>query len=351
MSKRQELIQSLAIQEANNLEAQTVFNEITSKTTTVFKGSIRCDICSSEDIVETREGFVCRDCGICLEMQRLVYHPPHNILITQNDILRYYTMIGTPNELKNSPFHRQLARLQKHQQIVKNKKEIQRDAKIEISRIFSFLKLFDGKRDHVYRFFKEIRDQIKPGTKYRAVEKLIPLSIYFWCKNNNISINEQELLKISRISKKDFRAFKLVIYNYLADYKNRTRKPYIIQKIYELTESFKLDMNFYYTSKEILYKLWDILKITKDDVIAGVVMSITTLCLFERQILVSDICKKLGIRPSTIQFQVKNRIINRFKIKGFTSLVKSRALLKEIMIKLGLIKEMEVIKENVRARI
>ena len=32
---------------------------------------LECDICSSEDIVDTKEGYVCRNCGIVLEVQKL----------------------------------------------------------------------------------------------------------------------------------------------------------------------------------------------------------------------------------------------------------------------------------------
>ena len=32
-----------------------------------------CDVCGSIDIVKEREGYICRDCGIVLEIQKLEY--------------------------------------------------------------------------------------------------------------------------------------------------------------------------------------------------------------------------------------------------------------------------------------
>ena len=49
------------------------------------------------------------------------------------------------------------------------------------------------------------------------------------------------------------------------------------------------------------------------------------------------IADKIGIKMSTIQSQVKKRIIEPLRVPGFTSLVKSSELLKEVMRKLRLI--------------
>ena len=107
-------------------------------------------------------------------------------------------------------------------------------------------------------------------------------------------------------------------------------------------------MNFYYQAKNILYKLWESINNTKDDVIAGVVASVSVLCSFKGKISVNAICKKLGIRMSTIQSQVKKNIFDRFKISGFISLIQSSDVLKQIMAKLGLVKaEMEIDEKKV----
>jgi hypothetical protein len=166
----------------------------------------------------------------------------------------------------------------------------------------------------------------------------VPLTIYFVCKFENISINEAELLEVSKISKKDFYAFKLQILNFFPEYVERDRKTYVLQKILELTEHFNLGMEFYFQSKKILFRLWKNIKNTKDEVIAGLVASISVLCAFKsKDISVSAICNKLGIKMSTIQSQVKRRIFDQFQIEGFTTLIKSSELLKKVMAKMGLL--------------
>ena len=220
-----------------------------------------------------------------------------------------------------------------------NKQTVLDKARIEISRIFTILNLPEAHKDIVFEKFKKIRKGLNPGTKYRNPEKLVPIAIYFTLKLQNISVNEKELLEVSKISKKDFNAFKLQIQNFIPKYTERNRKEYILQKVFEIAEHFKLGMPFYYQSKKILYKLWEGIKCTKDDVIAGLVASISILCSFKDQVNVNSVCKRLGIKMSTIQSQVKKRIINRLKITGFVSLVKSSDLLRKVLAKMGLMEE------------
>ncbi len=274
-----------------------------------------CDACGSTNIAETREHYVCRSCCVVLEVKKLEYHRPYN-----NDIVQYAklgtTKIGSLRERLRNPNLVKLERLNNINSIKNNEKAVAEKAKIEISRIFNSLDLPRSYKEAAFKCFKNIYKGLKPGTKFRGVQKLVPICIYFCMKFNNISISESKLLSVSKISKKDFNAFKLQIHDFFPKYKERNRKDYILQKVLEITERFQLDMLFYYQSKKILYKLWNDIKNTKDDVVAGLVASISALCSYEK-VTVSAICKELNIKSSTIQFQVKQRIFERFRIAGF----------------------------------
>ncbi|MHA1981529.1 MAG: hypothetical protein ACTSXN_10625, partial [Promethearchaeota archaeon] len=154
---------------------------------------------------------------------------------------------------------------------------------------------------------------------------------------------EQELLEISQITKKEFNSFKLQLHAYFPSYQNRDRKDYVLKKIYQITEEFELGMEFYHTARKIMYKFWKAIKSTKDDVIAGVVCSIIALCDKEIGLKVNAICSHLGIQMSTIQRQVEHNVFNRLRIRGFTSLVRSSELLKNVMVDLGLVEPEEEI--------
>lgn len=300
--------------------------------------SLNCDICGSRNIGETNEGYVCRDCGIVLEIQRLEYHLPYNEKKIQNAPLGP-TQIGFKRERMRSPKVLQLTRLNKLNCLKENKERIIEVAQKEINRIIEILKLnftIEMKKK-ILDITIKIRKRLGKGTKYRNVEKLIPIILYVYCKLYHISINYKELLEVSKIEKREFFSFLKQINSFLPKYNLRNRKEYISQKMLEITEHFNLEMDFYYQSKKILNELWNLINCTKDDVIAGVVCSITVLCNYKNEIKVKNICDKLDVEMSTIQGQIKKNVFEKMNISGFTSLVRSADLLKKAMEQLGII--------------
>jgi len=308
------------------------------------EASLQCDVCGSDNITQNESGYVCKECGIMLDLQILEYHKPYN-----QDILQYAplgkTQIGSATERVQNPKSYQLKRLNKLDSIKSNEENVKIKAMIEINRIFEVLSLPESDKGKVIGNFMEIRSKIIRGTKYRSPEKLVPLVIYFTCKYDCKPIDEQALLAVSNIDKKDFQSFKLQICEFKPEYKERNRREYIVQKILEITEHFGLGMYFFYQSKKVLDMLWEIVKNTKDNVIAGVVTSISALCLPGKLVTVSEICNRLNIRMSTIHKQVERKIFEKLRIPGFVSLVKSAHLLKEVMQKLGILME-EFTKDN-----
>ncbi|MFW9828883.1 MAG: TFIIB-type zinc ribbon-containing protein [Candidatus Thorarchaeota archaeon] len=300
--------------------------------------SLQCEICGSENITQNEAGYVCKECGIMLDLQILEYHRPYNQDIIQYDPLGK-TQIGFTKERMQNPQSYQLSRLNRLDSIKSNEENVKIRAMIEMNRIFEALSLPESDKKNVFSNFVQIRSKIGHGTKYRSPEKLIPIVIYFTYKFDCKPIDEKTLLEVSNIDKKDFQSFKLQIYDFKPEYKERNRMEYVCQKVLEITEHFELGMYFFYQSKKILDKLWDIIKNTKDNVIAGVVTSISALCLPKKLISVSEICRKLNIRMSTIHKQVERKIFERFRVLGFVSLVKSAELLKEVMLKIGVIME------------
>lgn len=301
---------------------------------------ISCDICNSANIQEIAEGYVCGDCGVVLEILKLQYHHPYDDSNVQYAPLGK-TQIGTTGERNCSPNAHHLRSLNKLNSLQNNEKLVCNRARDEIKKIFGHLQLPKSYEKTIFKQFKKTRSQFRPGTKFRSVEKLVPIVIYHTFKLENIVINSAELLNVTGIDKKEFNAFKLQYRKYNNEYKTRNRQEYVVQKILQITESFGLGMEFFYTSKKIMYKLWELIKNTTDEVIAGVTTSISALCSYKDEVSVHSLCKKLGIRMSTIQFQVRERIFKGLKVDGFESLVRSRDLLRMIIEKLGLLEPKE----------
>ena len=307
-----------------------------NKSRTLVDPTYQCDICGSYDLVETREGFTCRACGIVLEAQKLEYHRPYDADVVQHAVLSK-TQIGFKSERRKSKYSAKLEGLSRIDASRSTEENVLITAKVEIKRILTALGFSLNDFNVILSKFKENRAQLGKGTKYRSAEMLVPCVIYAYYKENNKPVREKDLLEVSKISKKDFNAFKFSIIRIWPEYQERDRKQYIIERILEVSEHFKLGMPFYYQSRRILNRFYDSIKNTKDDVIVGLVTSITLLCSQKKEVSVCAICDRLGIKMSTIHRQVERRVIQRFKVPGFKTLVKSAVLLKKVMQKLGVL--------------
>ncbi|TXT58835.1 MAG: hypothetical protein BAJALOKI1v1_1540002 [Promethearchaeota archaeon] len=294
-----------------------------------------CDLCQSTEIIETSQGYVCSNCGFVLELPRMKYNRPYEKDRIHHAIPSGTTKIGSQKERicnKHSP---KLTRLNKIQKTNTSSDYCVINAEVELSRLLTGLSLSSSLKEPLLRVFKDIRKKLSKGTKYRNPEKLLPTLLYFYCKQENIAVNEVKLLNIAKIEKKDYDYCKLKISSLMPHYYERNRKGLILTKILGLTEGKKLGMAFYYDAKKILMKLWKGIKCTTDDVVAGLVSSIAALCHYQEKITVSSICKALNIQMSTIQSQVKRKLIDRFNVMGFKSLVASANLIKSIIYHLG----------------
>ncbi len=317
-----------------------------SKKTSLNEMDLTCDSCHSNEIVETEQGYVCPHCGLVLKIPRMEYDKPYIQKRIQHEVSFGNTYIGHQKERIRDIHSTKLERLQKIQNIKSNGDYVNQSAKIEISRLLTGLSLSRSFKDPIFKMFKEIRKKLQKGTKYRNPEKLLPTLLYFHFKKEGIVINEPELLEISKVEKKDYNYCKLKISRLIPEYYERNRKQFIMNKVLGLSEQYNLGMEFYYDAKRVLINLWEGIKCTTDNVIAGLISSVAVLCNYRNKITISSICSALNIQMSTIQSQVKRKLFERFNVPGFESLVKSADLVKTIVYKLGIFESIESTKSE-----
>jgi len=303
--------------------------------------TLTCDVCNSDEIAETIEGYMCRNCGIVHTITKLQFDIPFKEEAVQNSKGLGITQIGTNRERETSPQSWLLYRLNKQNLIVENKRDAEIRAEKAIYTILELLRISKSFVEGIFMKFKEIWPQLYPGSRYRNPEKLVAITMYYYLKLQNIVIDKDELVDVSEISRDEFRNFQLQILQYFPEYKLRERREFISKKLLRIREQFNLDMKFYTLSKTILDKFWRFINNTKDDVVAGLCASISVLCAFKDKVSTHKVCKFLNIRMSTIQLQVKGKICKRFKISGFTTLVKSSGLLRVFLREIGLLTNIE----------
>ncbi len=299
--------------------------------------NLTCDVCNSNDIIETVQGYVCRACGIELTVERLQYDRPYTQDLVQYEKGLGKTQIGNRKERLRLPNSRSLERLSWHNTTMGNEESVILRAQKEISRIFEILDLPRNKKALVIDRFSHVRSHLKPRSRIRNPEKLSAILVYMSLRVQNIAISRSELIDNSELTNGEFNRFFMQVRAYLPEYSGRDRITSVSQKLMEITEHFGLGMPFYFLSKKILHRLWNAVNNTTDSVIAGLCASITALIKYKGVINVSSVCKLLEIKMSAVQFQVQVRVFKAFKIEGFTTLVRSSELLTKFMRRLGLI--------------
>ena len=223
-----------------------------------------CDICESPDIAQTKQGYVCKTCGIVLEIQKLEYYRPYTETKIQHEVLST-TKIGLQRERLTNPNAYHFEKLNKMHKTKSNDDFMNQIARIEIASIVASLKLSPKIKESLYRIYLKIRKGLKSGTKFRNPQKLIPLVIYYYLKINIIPLNEEKLLEVSKINKKEYCSFKHQIIRFFPKYNQRDQKRFILNRILGIIENYNLEMSFYNESKVVLYKLWECIKNTKDE--------------------------------------------------------------------------------------
>lgn len=294
-----------------------------------------CEACNSTDIKYEPTGYVCGNCGLVLSELVIRYDRPYLDQEIQHAPLGK-TQMGFYKERQVMAHSDRIKALSKLDQERSNQERVKNKARYEIRRVLSAMDLSLNESQALQKLFWRLYTKLQPGTKYRSVEKLVPITIYLHFKLECKAFSKQELLEVAKISKKELNSFILQLRSFIPQYNSRNRKELIMKLIIAICERYNLGMVFYVTARKVLLRFWEILKSTKDSVIAAVCCSIVSLCSIN-DIAVSKICDHFGIRMSTVHRQVEKKIFNQMKIEGFESLVRSADLLREVMIKLGII--------------
>lgn len=185
-------------------------------------------------------------------------------------------------------------------------------------------------RAYSYKLCRRIFDALDPGTKYRNVKKLAPITIYFALNIKCIEVNSAQYIEAANLTREDFRVGVRSLMNYCPEFLSRDRELLTLNFVNQVASHFNLDSEFTETAHLLLKKLWPLIRSTKEAIIAAV---ISTLALIKLNIPipnVATICKNLGIQPSTVLYQVKHKILEKMNITGFQGLRNSKQLLEPI---------------------
>lgn len=307
-----------------------------------FPLGLRCDECESENLIISNGEYICRDCGLVLENKNLL----HKVILKKDNMIygkERYTKLGNRYERLNTPYSQKFERLNWLNKKNNHEETVFRTMKIEISRILHYLELPLSLKQEIFRLTKKIYSCLSKNVKYRNPCKLASVVIYEKCKRSALPVCQKDLLEISKIDRKEFLSFLSAIIKFLPIYDETRKIAYISNKIFEIVSYFEFEFEFFFQVKELLYKLWPIIKLSTEDIIACTLSIISFSVLYEgklkENLKINTICKKFGVRMSSISNFIKRTILPQFKIEGFRGLIKSTFLLRQLLEKVDFIKK------------
>jgi len=177
--------------------------------------------------------------------------------------------------------------------------------------------------------YQTIWDQVR--VYYKKAEKLVPVILYMFFKIKCINLNPNKIIEVSNLTKRQFKIFFMEAVRYCPEYFSRDRIKMIQKLLLSLIVHFHFDREFIQVSDSLLRKLWNRLTNTTDSIIAGVVCILTMIKLDVNSVSYNAICKKLGIRMSSVFYQVKHSILSSETAEKFIGFKRSPNLLKPLL--------------------
>ena len=192
----------------------------------------------------------------------------------------------------------------------------------------------DKKVKHAcFTLFLDVYNKIKRSTKFSGPQNLSPITIlmFFNMKGRNVTI--KDITDTLNISDKDMRQGLKKVIKVYPEYLEKDKKLLALNRIKQIQAKFRLPAHFIPNATAIMDKFWSYISNTKENVIAGTVCTLTIIAMGLERYNYSQICESIGIAPSTVIYQIKNKLFNSLHIPGFQSVSKSREMIKDLIMK------------------
>lgn len=264
------------------------------------------------------EGYVvCKECGVVLDdSARLRHNFPYskNNLLKNNKIQNEtlnHNSIGRTSELRYFP---NFYRLNKLNNKMYGFETFKLNLSREVFRLLSSLDLPISLSDEVIRNSLIYYKQLEKRSRFRNAYYIAPVSLYIICLERIIFINKIKFDSIINIDKKLFnRCYSVILSNNKNLNKFRSddfRKKLVLKQLLGLMEAFELNINFIDRARKNLNLYWNLMKNTKNSIVAGLVYLIS-----RKNINNKMVSEFLGISPSTLK-NTHNKLIKQLKVSS-----------------------------------
>ena len=177
-----------------------------------------------------------------------------------------------------------------------------------------------------------VHPRIKIYTKFSKLPLLAPIVVYAVFRSKGFTIKARDFCKASKISISDFKEGLLVVSPVYFEYIGRDHERSVCQLIAKMVAQFNLDSTFRDTTRETFRKFFTSFKNTKDNIAAGLIITLSFVALDYELPVLSEIFEALGTDITRAHYNLNRKIFLPNQLGDFKGFAKSKDKLKQFLL-------------------
>lgn len=192
------------------------------------------------------------------------------------------------------------------------------------------LRELDREVDDFSQFYYYVRDLVTPHTRYTALDKLGPIVLYMFLKTRGVLLVLPDFLDLYKLKYYEFTTDLKTVIKFYPEFYARDKKSIIKKYITTILQNFQVEEQFNSHALTLFDHFYPLVEYRKEEIVAVVICALTAISFDLNQMSMRLICSKAGIRQSSLNRAIVDKIFpyleipSTLKFKPSFELVKSK---------------------------
>ena len=193
-----------------------------------------------------------------------------------------------------------------------------------------FLRITDlgDKYEDFTQFYCRIKDLINPNTHFTTLKKLGPALLYLFLKTRGILLILPDFLDLYQVKYHEFTTSLKKVLKLYPEFNKRDKKVIIKKFMRTILGSFKVKQRIHSRSLTLFDHFYPLIQHTKEEIVAAVICTLTTISFDLKDISMRLICRRAGIPQSSLRNSIMGKIYPYLNIPSNFALKSSFEIIK-----------------------
>ena len=174
--------------------------------------------------------------------------------------------------------------------------------------------------------FFRVLSTLKKCTKYRNAVLLAPVVVYTIFRSKGKIIKAVDLCRVAQISLSDFKEGLFLVNPACSNYRYRDRQKIVAQLIDKTNAKFHMDMTFKETTKKLFKTCFPLFTNTKDNIVAGLIITLSFVVLDCELSTLSGVFEALGTDTTRAYYHITRKIFKPNGLGNFKGFTDSKSI-------------------------